>query len=82
MGMVSHYFIKKILFNGIYIIFQGIQLFLKLLYHAFHFLFKPSPKFESSRGSWQGDSSNFLPLEYIGDIERGSQSRIFAYYIM
>ena len=41
MGMSNPYLIKKFLLNGIYIIFQGIQFFLKFLLHVFHFLFQP-----------------------------------------
>ena len=40
-GLLNPYLIQNLFFNGIYIIFQGIQFFFKFLLHAFHFLFQP-----------------------------------------
>ena len=40
-GMENPYLIQNLFLNGMYIIFQGLQFFLKFLLHAFHFLFQP-----------------------------------------
>ena len=40
MGMSNPYLIQNFFLNGMYIVFQGIQLFFKFFLHAFHFLFQ------------------------------------------
>ena len=59
-GMKDPHLIKIFLFNGMEIIFQGIQFFFKFIFHSFHDLFQLQ----------QLEFNNFTFFQFKGDIWR------------